>query len=33
MGEGKGGGGGETPLCNFKASKITHDNALIISNL
>ena len=28
-----GGGGGETLLYNFKASKITHDNALIISNL
>ena len=27
------GGGEETPLYNFKANKITHDNALIISNL
>ena len=26
------GGGGETLLYNFKASKIRHDNALIFSN-
>ena len=30
---GRGRGGEETPLYNFKANKITHDNALIISNL